>query len=200
MSVAKFANHLYGTPLSTAIRETSWIIPGVQSIHIIAIAGVVGAAIVMDLRLAGVLATDEAPRAVVKRHLPWMWSSLALLLTSGFVLGLGEPYRVLMNPVFWAKMALVLTGFVLTLLFRYPLVEDNSQRDKGSNVVNVRAARTFGAFQVYAEVLNILDSHDKDIAYLYQSYIPSFDAAPVEGRLSRVVEPRTLRGGVRVTF
>ena len=122
MSVAKFANHLYGTPLSTAIRETSWIIPGVQSIHIVAIAGVVGAAIVMDLRLAGVLATDEAPRAVVKRHLPWMWSSLALLLASGFVLGLGEPYRVLMNPVFWAKMALVLTGFVLTLLFRYPIL------------------------------------------------------------------------------
>jgi outer membrane receptor protein involved in Fe transport len=82
----------------------------------------------------------------------------------------------------------------------YPLIEDNSQRDKGSNVVNVRAARKFGKFQVYAEVLNILDSHDKDIAYLYQSYIPSFDAAPVEGRLSRVVEPRTLRGGVRVTF
>ena len=119
MSVAKFANHLYGTPLSTAIRETSWIIPGVQSIHIIAIAGVVGAAIVMDLRLAGVLATDEAPRAVVKRHLPWMWSSLALLLASGFVLGLGEPYRVLMNPVFWAKMALVLTGFVLSPVLGY---------------------------------------------------------------------------------
>jgi len=82
----------------------------------------------------------------------------------------------------------------------YPLIEDNSQRDKGSNVVNMRGARSFGAFQVYAEVLNVLASRDKDIAYYYQSYIPSFDAAPVEGRLSRVVEPRTLRAGVRVHF
>ena len=122
MSLQNFASHLYGTPISTAIRETSWIIPAVQSVHIIAIAGVVGAAIVMDLRLAGVLATDETPRAVVKRHLPWMWSSLALLLTSGFVLGLGEPYRVLMNAVFWVKMAMVVTGFTLTLLFRYPIL------------------------------------------------------------------------------
>ena len=111
MSLQSFASHLYGTPISTAIRETSWIIPAVQSVHIIAIAG-----------LAGVLATDETPRAVVKRHLPWMWSSLALLLTSGFVLGLGEPYRVLMNAVFWVKMAMVVTGFTLTLLFRYPIL------------------------------------------------------------------------------
>jgi hypothetical protein len=34
----------------------------------------------------------------------------------------GEPDRVLMNEVFWIKMALVLTGFILTLLFRYPIL------------------------------------------------------------------------------
>jgi outer membrane receptor protein involved in Fe transport len=82
----------------------------------------------------------------------------------------------------------------------YPLLEDNSQRDKGSNVVNLRGARKFGALEVYAEALNLFDSRDKDIAYWYQSYIPSVDQAPVEGRLSRVVEPRTLRAGVKVHF
>ena len=82
----------------------------------------------------------------------------------------------------------------------YPLIEDNSQRDKGSNVVNARAARTIGKVQVYAEVLNALGSKDKDIAYWYQSYLPGFDAAPVEGRLSRVVEPRTARVGAKLTL
>ena len=82
----------------------------------------------------------------------------------------------------------------------YPLLEDNSQRDKGSNVVNTRAARKFKGFEIYAEVLNLLDSHDKDIAYWYTSFIPRYDAAPVEGRLSRVVEPRTLRAGVKYQF
>ncbi|NMN04578.1 MULTISPECIES: DUF6644 family protein [unclassified Novosphingobium] len=122
MSVEQFASNLYSSELSTSIREATWIIPTVQSIHIIAIAGVVGSAIVMDLRLAGVLATDETPQAVVRRHLPWMWTSLAILLCSGLVLGMAEPYRVLTNTAFWAKMALVLTGFVLTLLFRYPIL------------------------------------------------------------------------------
>lgn len=81
-----------------------------------------------------------------------------------------------------------------------PLVEDNSVRDKGSTVVNLRGARTFANVEVYGEVLNILDSRDKDIAYSYESYIPAFDAAPVDGRLSRVVEPRTVRVGATYRF
>lgn len=81
-----------------------------------------------------------------------------------------------------------------------PLIEDNSVRDSGSNVVNLRGAFKARGHQVYAEVLNVLNSRDKDITYLYESYIPAFDASPVEGRLSRVIEPRTVRVGVRYSF
>ena len=82
----------------------------------------------------------------------------------------------------------------------YPLIEDNSQRDKGSNIVNVRAAWKPKPFELYAEMLNLFDSRDKDMTYYYESYIPAFDASPVEGRLSRVVEPRTLRAGMKYSF
>jgi outer membrane receptor protein involved in Fe transport len=104
-----------------------------------------------------------------------------------------------------AGIALVLDPWEASLRLRhlgpYPLIEDNSVRDDGSTVFNFRAARKIGRFQVYGEVLNILNSRDKDIAYFYESYIPSFDPdGPVEGRLSRVVEPRTLRLGVRAEF
>jgi outer membrane receptor protein involved in Fe transport len=82
----------------------------------------------------------------------------------------------------------------------YPLIEDNSIRDHGSTVVNVRGARKFAHVQVYAELLNVFNSRDKDITYYYESYIPSFDAAPTDGRLSRIVEPRTLRVGAKYSF
>ena len=81
-----------------------------------------------------------------------------------------------------------------------PLVEDNSVRDKGSTVINLRAARKFANFEVYGDLLNILNSRDKDIAYFYEAYIPGFDAAPTEGRMSRVVEPRTVRVGATYRF
>jgi outer membrane receptor protein involved in Fe transport len=83
----------------------------------------------------------------------------------------------------------------------YPLIEDNSVRDSGSTVVNARAAWKGGRVQIYGEVLNIANSRDKDIAYHYESYLPAYDTGgPVDGRLSRVVEPRTFRMGVKYTF
>lgn len=81
-----------------------------------------------------------------------------------------------------------------------PLLEDNSVRDKGSTVFNLRAARKLGPVEVYADLLNVLGSKDKDISYWYESYIPAVDAAPTEGRLSRIVEPRSLRMGAKLTF
>jgi len=82
----------------------------------------------------------------------------------------------------------------------YPLIEDNSARDKGSTIVNLRGAWKPPHLEVFGEVLNLFDSRDKDIAYWYESYIPGFDSAPTEGRLSRVVEPRTFRMGIRYSF
>lgn len=82
-----------------------------------------------------------------------------------------------------------------------PLVEDNSVRDRGSTVVNARAAWKGKRIELFGEVLNVFDSRDKDIAYFYESYLPAFDAGgPVDGRLSRVVEPRTLRIGAKINF
>ncbi|HEX7885892.1 MAG TPA: TonB-dependent receptor, partial [Phenylobacterium sp.] len=82
----------------------------------------------------------------------------------------------------------------------YPLIENNSIRDKGSNVVNLRGAWKNRGVELYAEVLNALDSRDKDMAYQYESFIPGIDSAPVDGRLSRVVEPRTVRVGAKYNF
>ncbi|QKS01188.1 hypothetical protein F9288_17300 [Sphingomonas sp. CL5.1] len=113
---------LYDTQVSTALREVDWIIPSVQCIHILAIGVLIGSALVTDLRLAGVLATDETPATVVRRYLPWMWGALIVLLSSGATLVLAEPARTLANTVFWTKMTLVLTAFVLTMLFRRPIL------------------------------------------------------------------------------
>ncbi|USU06606.1 TonB-dependent receptor [Sphingomonadaceae bacterium OTU29LAMAA1] len=81
----------------------------------------------------------------------------------------------------------------------YPLIEDDSVRDRGSTVVNTRVAWKRGRVELYGEVLNMLASRDKDIAYLYESYLPKVDTrGPVEGRISRIVEPRTVRIGIKI--
>ncbi|MFZ5700721.1 MAG: TonB-dependent receptor [Pseudomonadota bacterium] len=104
-----------------------------------------------------------------------------------------------------AGVSLVLSPWEASIRVRHlgpsPLVEDDSIRDSGSTVVNARAAWKGKRVELFGEVLNVLGSRDKDIAYYYESYIPAYDTGgPVEGRLSRVVEPRTVRVGAKLTF
>ncbi|MGN8079248.1 DUF6644 family protein [Variovorax sp. 22077] len=122
MSPEHLITWLYQSPLSTMIRDVLWIVPLVQSIHILAIAVIFGSAVVSDLRLAGVLATDEPLDAVVRRYYPWMRNALIVLLATGLIMTVGEPDRVLKNTTFWLKMALVVGVFSLTWLIRRPLL------------------------------------------------------------------------------
>ena len=113
---------IYASPLSTAIRDMLWVVPTVQSVHIMAIAVIFGAAVISDLRLAGVLATDEPVRGVVRRYYPWMRSALIVLLATGLVMIIGEPDRVLVNTTFWLKMSLVIGVFTLAWRLRRPFL------------------------------------------------------------------------------
>ncbi len=87
-------------------------------------------------------------------------------------------------------------------LGEYPLIEDNSERADPETTVNVRLAWKPGRITTYVEVLNVLDDRGKDITYLYESNVAGLDpeGEQVEGRLSRVAEPRTLRFGVNYKF
>ncbi len=125
MSLAKFSEWLYNTPISQSVQNHAWVIPTVQSIHIVAIAMLMGSAIVLDLKLAGFVARSESAALVFRRYMPWLWAGLAILLLTGLVMILGEPARELENWIFWTKMGLVLIAFFLTLIMRIPMLRDD---------------------------------------------------------------------------
>jgi uncharacterized membrane protein len=121
---------LYGTAVSSAIRDVDWIVPTVQAIHICAITVVVGSALVTELRIAGLIAPDESLNVVAQRYLPWMWRALAVLVATGLVMVVGEPERVLGNRIFWIKMTLVALGALLSVFLRKPLLRGGQQAQR----------------------------------------------------------------------
>lgn len=138
MTIDDAIQSIYRSTVSSSIRDTSWVIPFVQSVHICAIAVVVGSALMTELRLAGIVAADETPYVVIRRYLPWMWSALAVLLATGLLMAIGEPERVLANRVFWFKMMLVLVGVSLSLLFRRPLLDPQRSVHHGGSAVAMK--------------------------------------------------------------
>src|SRR5580693_5523310 len=117
-SVQAFSDWLAATPVSMRIQTVEWIIPTVQTIHILSISVVMAAAAMVDLRVLGVLSRGQPLAAVAYRFVPWIWWTLVVLLLSGGTLIIGEPGRSLRNPAFILKMSMLAAVLVLTLLFQ----------------------------------------------------------------------------------
>jgi hypothetical protein len=128
-SLRAFSDWLAGTPLSTVIQNVSWIIPTIQTIHIVCVAIVISATFLVSLRVLGVFDTSEPVARLSARFLPWVWYALIVLLVSGALLVVGEPGRSLLNPVFALKMAMLVVVAILTTVLQRPLSSDGSYWD-----------------------------------------------------------------------
>jgi hypothetical protein len=123
-SLQAFCNWLASTYLSQSIQTAEWIIPAIQTVHIVAVAAVVTSALMIDLRLFGVRWQDQTTAAVVGRFVPFIWWSLPVLLLTGAILIIAEPARALQNPVFLLKMVLLVAAICITLACQIPLSKD----------------------------------------------------------------------------
>jgi hypothetical protein len=119
--VTRFAEWLAATPVSLAIQTHEWVIPTIQSIHIIAIAVVMGSVLMIDMRIVGWAWRDQTLAETAGRFLPWLSAALVVLLISGVVMIAGEPVRQLLALSFWLKMGVVLVGTAVTVVFRRSL-------------------------------------------------------------------------------
>jgi putative copper export protein len=120
--VKQFAEWLSTTPLSVWFQEQyAWFIPAVQSIHIVAIAMLIGSVLMINLRLLKVLGTDQTLKQTANRFGPWLTTALCVLLASGSLLVIGEPVRELVTVSFWLKMSLVALGATIAAIFRIRL-------------------------------------------------------------------------------
>jgi hypothetical protein len=120
-SLDAFCNWLGATATSQTLQTVSWIVPAVQTVHILAVAAVVTSALMINLRLLGVRGTDQPLAAVARRFLPFIWWPLPVLLATGALLITAEPARSLENPVFVLKMGLLLAAAGVTLACQIPL-------------------------------------------------------------------------------
>jgi hypothetical protein len=114
-----FAEWLSRTAPSVFIQNHEvWMLPTIQSIHIIGIGITVGSALMITLRILGWAGVDQTLVQTQKRFGPWLIGALCLLLASGGLLVIGEPNRELINFSFRLKMVLVLAMTLIVLGFQ----------------------------------------------------------------------------------
>jgi hypothetical protein len=118
MTLNEICHWIDQTALSQSIQAAGWVVPTVQTIHILGIAMVASSALMIDLRLIGVFCANRPVAAVKARFLPLIWWPLLLLLATGIVMITAEPARSLKNPAFQLKMLLLIVALTVTLAFQ----------------------------------------------------------------------------------
>ncbi len=113
-----FSTWLAATPLSNFVAGAAWVVPAVQTVHILAVALVIGAAALINLRALDLVDRREPLAAVLDRFLPAIGWAIPVLAVTGFILIAGEPTRAIFRTIFWIKMALLAVAAAVTFSLR----------------------------------------------------------------------------------
>jgi hypothetical protein len=101
--------------LGQLIRQSLWLFPVIEAVHLLGLSLLGGAVLMVDLRLLG-FGLGNQPIAVVARGATrWLYAGLSVMLTTGPLLAISEAVKCYHNPSFWVKI----TTLPFALLFTF---------------------------------------------------------------------------------
>jgi len=108
------------SPLHDSVVHALGNVPGLppllQSLHILAIAVVVSAFVVPQLKIMGVAAHRQSYVEMLERLTPWGWSAVLVLALTGSAFVVARPHRYLTNPVVGIKFLCLIGALGLSWL------------------------------------------------------------------------------------
>jgi hypothetical protein len=109
------------TPVGAAIKDSVWLFPAIEAVHLLALAMLGGAVLMLDLRLLGLGLRSQPISLVARETRPWLIGAIATLVLTGVLIGLSEALKLLDKPAFWVKMAALAASLVFTFFVKLPL-------------------------------------------------------------------------------
>ena len=104
------------TELASAMREGVWLYPAVETVHILGLAALFGAILIVDLRILGV--SRLLPLDALARHaLRPVYVAFPALVATGSLMFASDASALVVNPAFRAKMVLVPLAVLNALAF-----------------------------------------------------------------------------------
>jgi hypothetical protein len=110
------------TWVGEAIRQSKWLFPGIESVHLLGLVVIAAAVLVVDMRLFGVGLRDQPVKRLARDVHPWLVSSLIVMLVTGVLLFLSESIKCYYSMAFWVKMWSLALAIVFTFTLRRKVV------------------------------------------------------------------------------
>jgi len=109
---------LESSAIGEAIRNSLWLFPVVEAFHLMALAVIGGAVLVVDFRLLGLGLRSQSAAKLAHDAQPWVVGSLVLMIISGSALFLSEAIKCYYSFAFWTKMTALLLAILFTFTVR----------------------------------------------------------------------------------
>jgi hypothetical protein len=100
-----------------AIRNSSWLFPVIEAFHLLGLAVIGGAVLVVDLRLFGFGLRRQPVAQLARDAQPWLIVSLMVMVATGALMFTSEAIKCYYHPAFWVKM----TSLFLAILFTFTI-------------------------------------------------------------------------------
>jgi hypothetical protein len=118
MNTLPFFQWVSTTPVSQAISASPWAFAVIESVHLLALAVIGGAVLMLDLRLLGLGLRDQPIERVARDAQPWLVRSLIVMLVTGVLLFSSEPIKCYYSTPFWIKMSSLLLAMIFAFTVR----------------------------------------------------------------------------------
>jgi hypothetical protein len=102
--------------LGQAMRQSLWLYPIVEIVHLVGLALLFGSIVVLDLRLLG-LNRGISARKLAAHVLPWTAASFVLIVPSGLAMFTAHAMDFIGNPVFALKIGLIFLAGINAAVF-----------------------------------------------------------------------------------
>jgi hypothetical protein len=105
------------TGVGVGVRDSTWLFPIIETIHIIGIVLLVGSTSVLDLRLMGLTYREQPVSKLAWRFLPWAWVGFVVQVITGGLLFASEATKMIENFGFQIKMLLIVVAGLNAVVF-----------------------------------------------------------------------------------
>jgi hypothetical protein len=108
---------LEGLAWTTAIRESIWGYPIVETAHVASVVVFAGLIIMMDLRLVGLAFTKEPLMQFQRRLFPWQMAGFVPSMATGILVFTVDPLRYYGNVLFRVKLVMLTLAGLNAIVF-----------------------------------------------------------------------------------
>ena len=118
MSLFPFFEWCQNSGLTVAMRSSKWLFPVIACVHLMGLALIGGAVLVVDLRLLGFGLWRQPVAQVAREAQRWLFVSLLVMIPTGSLLFLSKAVQCYTLPAFWIKITSLFLALVFTFSVR----------------------------------------------------------------------------------